>query len=161
MEFKNSQSYRCFKSICIWSLLSDIIVICCFLTGYIITCIVGLIKGNDFAQGFGWLAIVIPTILLKLFFLICFAVANGYFIYILYLEYRKKAQNLPLAIVNKTEEIFNKIIKNNIIKIIVTFLAILSYAFNLFILITDLCAILFRLYIMATSSFLKYIWHTP
>lgn len=142
MKFNESQSYRCLKSVCLWSLLSDLIVVSCFFIGYILTCIVGFLISPDFAQGFGWIAIVMPVILLKLFFSICFAVANGYFAFVLYLEYKKNKQNLQLFIVNKTEEIFNKIIKNDLIKSIIVFISILSFIFNLFISVINLFAVL-------------------
>ncbi len=133
MEFKNFQSYRCFKSVCLWSLILDLIVFLCFSIGYILTFIVSFIKTPHFAQGFGWIAMVFPTIFLKLISLLCLAVANGYLAYILFLEFWKKEQNLSLKIVDKTEVLSNKIIKNNIVGIIITILSMLSYAFNIFL----------------------------
>lgn len=133
MKFKESQSYKCLKTICLWSLLGDLIIIACFFIGYIMTCIAGFVISSDFAQGFGWLAIVAPVILLKLFFLLCFAIANGYFAFILYLEYKKNTQSLPLLIVNKTEQFFDKLIKNNLVKNIIFILSILSFIVNIII----------------------------
>ena len=132
MEFKKSQSYKCFISTCLWSLLSDLIFILSFFTSYIFSFIY-----EDWGS-VGW---IVPLIV-KLFFVFCFAVANGYFVFILYMEYKKNKQNIPLAIVNKTEQIFNKIIKSNIIKNIIIFISILSYIFNLFISVVNFYTII-------------------
>ena len=148
MDFKKSQSFRCFKSVCLWSLFGILTVIACFFTGYILTCIAGLIKGSAFAQGFGWIAIVFPTILLTLLLLLCFAIANGYLIFILYMEYVKKSNNLPLFVAEKTEAVFNRIVKSNVIKNIISIISVVSFILNIFI-----SAINFYIIIIALITF--------
>lgn len=155
MTFLDSQSYRCFKSVCLWSLILDLIVILCFSIGYILTLIVACIKTPSFAQGFGWIAIVFPTIFLKLLSLLCLAVANGYLAHILFLEFVKKEQNLPLGIVDKTESNFNRIIKNDTVRIVITLISMISFGFNIFLSVVNFYTIIIGL---ITFAVLIIIW---
>ena len=142
MEFRNSQSYRCFKSVCLWSLLTHLMIFFCFIIGYILAYAVGFLISSNFAQGFGWVAIVFPAIFLTLFSVICFALANGYLATIFYLEYFKNEQNLPLTIVDKTEQISDKIIKNNLVKNILIYISVISFVLNLLISVVNFYTIL-------------------
>ncbi len=139
--FFNSQSYRCFKSVCLWSLLGILTLVVCFFSGYILTLVAGLIKGSAFAQGFGWIVIILPTILLMLLFVLCFAIANGYLFFVLYLECTK-SNNIPLLVVEKTEAAYYKIVKNEIVDKIVSTIAIIAYFFGVFIFIIKFYAII-------------------
>lgn len=141
MEFMNTQSYRCLKSICLWSLIFNLTIVLCFFIGYILTCIVGFTVGADFAQGFGWLAIVVPTILTAMLSVVCFMISIGYFAFVIYLECKGQEYALPLIMVNNTEQIFNKLIKNNIIKNIVIFISVISFVFSLLISVMNILAI--------------------
>ncbi len=132
MEFQDTQSYRCFKSICLWSLLSDLIVILSFFASYVFSFVY---------HDWGYVGWIVPLIV-KLFFVLCFAIANGYLVFVLYLAYRKREQNIPLVLVNKTEQIFNKTFANNLIKKILVFISIFSFILNLFISIINLYTII-------------------
>ena len=132
MEFQDTQSYRCFKSICLWSLLSDLIVILSFFASYVFSFVY---------HDWGYVGWIVPLIV-KLFFVLCFAIANGYLVFVLYLEYRKRKQNIPLVLVNKTEQIFNKTFANNLIKKILVFISIFSFIINLFISIINFYTII-------------------
>ena len=142
MEFINTISYRCFKCVCLWSLILFFAIVLCFCIGYILTCIAGVIAGNNFAQGFGWLAIVLPTIFAVIISAILFMIANGYLAFILFFEYRKPADKLPIKIIEKTEQLFEKLIKNNKIKKIIFVLSIFSFVLSLFVSVLQIYSVL-------------------
>ena len=145
MEFKNTQSYKCFRSICLWSLLSDLIVILSFCTSLAYAYV------NEDWGRVGW---IVP-LLVKLFFVFCFAVAIGYFSYVLYMEYEKEVSDLSLTLINKTEEIFNKIIRNNFVKNTAFFISILSFSLNALLLIINFYMTLVGLITFGILLFIK------
>ena len=132
MEFRNSQSYRCLICLCLWSLLSDLIVIISFFASYAFS-----FHYHDWAY-VGW---IVP-LLVKLFLVFCFSIAIGYFAYIVYSEFKKHELNLPFGLIIKTEEIFNKIVKNNTFRNIIISISIFSFILNMFILVVNLFTIL-------------------
>ena len=146
MEFKNSLSYRYFKSVCLWSLTLVLTVIAVFLIGYILTVLITFVnQDSNLGQGLGWLLIVLPSILMVIISVIFFAIVSGYFAFILYLEYIKKEQNIPIGFVDKTEQIFNKIIKNVLAQKFIFFISIFSFVLNTILLIFNFYAIIIGL----------------
>ena len=135
MDIKNSQWYRCFKSVCLWSLLSDITVIISFFVSYLFTFIY-----HDW-MAVGW---IVP-LLTKVFFIWCFAVAVGYLAFIFYSEYVKNNSNLPLFIIEKTEVAFNKIVKNNVIEKIISIISVVSFLLNIFVSVINFYIIIISL----------------
>lgn len=132
---KVSPSHRCFKSICIWSLLSDLIVILSFIASYSFV----------FAyKDWGYVGWIIP-LFVKILFTWFFAIANGYLAFILFCEYKKNYTNLPLFLVIKTENIFYKLIRTNTANNIINTFAIISFVINLIILVLNLYTVLISL----------------
>ena len=120
MEFKKTESYRYFKSLCLWSLLSDIIFVLSFLLSWAYT-----LKNPNWMQ-IGW---IIP-LFTKAFLILIFCVANSHFAYTLYLERIKKEKVFLLKIIKDTEYIFNKLFKNFFISNLIIILSIISYIIN-------------------------------
>ena len=135
MEFKNSQSYRCFQCVCLWSLLFSLLVFLSFFISFAFSFVY---------PNWGYVGWIVP-LLAVVFFSLCIAVATGYLAFTIYFEYRKHEPNLPLAIVIKTEEFFNKILKNNTVKNIIFFISILSYILYLSIIVLNLSFIILSL----------------
>ena len=122
VKLTDSNSYRCFKGICLWSLVCDLIVVISFFASFSVSFIY---------HDWGYVGWIVPLVV-KLFFMFCFAIMNGYFALILYLEYSNK-HDLPLMIIDKTEAAFNKIIKNDTFKTVIGYISILLFIINMFI----------------------------
>ena len=150
MERRYSLSNRCFKSVCLWSLVCDLTVFAVFIAGYILTVVMTSGSHNSsVGQGLGWLVIVFPTILAKIISIALFAVANGYLAFIFYSEYKKNEQNLPFGIVIRTEQILNQIVKNDLAYKVINFVSMLSFVFNMLFLIINFYAIVLGLAVFA------------
>ena len=146
MEHGYLLTNRCFKSVCLWSLLCDLVVFAIFIAGFVLTVVITSGSHNSsLGKGLGWLIIVFPTILAKIISIVLFAVANGYLAFIFYSEYKKKEQSLPLGIVNRTEYIFNQRVTNDLAYKVINFVSICSFVFNVLILIINFYAILIGL----------------
>ena len=130
MEFKDSQTNKCFRCVCLWSLFGDLLVIFIFLTGFIITRCAASQMTPDSLQGFTWMVMVIPAIATKILLSCCFVAANVYLAFISHQEHKTNTISLSLKPIYKTEEIFNKSIKNKSVKSIIIYISIFSYILN-------------------------------
>ena len=120
MEFKNPNAVRVFRTLSLYSLMGDLVVILSFY----ISLAFGYVN-----SGWGQVGWVVP-LFLKLVFVLFFTVACSYSAFVLFVS-KPEEPHFLYSIACATEFYFNEFIKSVIVREIIKFVSILSFIITL------------------------------